>query len=232
MDVEAKAAAPPSMVADLLRRNGGNVSDIEFSVLEKILPQCTVGELRQVEKSSGGRDLSPVTDKLWRKFYEQKFGPLMTDASSKRMKENERYRWMELFDSKEKEELDEAEKKAAERLKRRYKEEALRKQSRRVVVCKETEVTSSSRNKRKRSEDEVPSSSSNKGSNSGSSCGGDDGPVRKRKESLIMKKARKDFVNCIEVKNITAMAMVKLQKGYSSKKDLTLKRCAVLAEEY
>lgn len=232
MDVEAKAAAPPSTVADLLRRKGGNVSDIDFSVLEKIIPQCTVGELRQVEKSSGGRDLSPVTDKLWRKFYEQKFGPLRTDAASKRMKENVRYRWMELYDSKEKEELDEAEKKAAERLKRRYKEEALRKQSRRVVVCKETEVPSSSRNKRKRSEEEVPSSSSNKGSNTGSYCGGDDGPVQKRRESLIMKKARKDFLNCMEVKNITAMAMVKLQKGYSSKKDLTLKRCAALAEEY
>ena len=42
-------------------------------ILKQVLPHCTVDQLKYVEKclKSKGRDLSPVTDKLWKKFYER-----------------------------------------------------------------------------------------------------------------------------------------------------------------
>lgn len=137
-NVEAKAAtASPSSVVDLMRRHGGDVSGIDSNLLEKILPQCTADELSRIEKNTRGRDLSPVTDKLWRKFYIEEFGASMADQVVENMKTNTNaaFRWKELFEKKV-EEVNKKENKAAERLKSRYQMEAARKESRRVVICR------------------------------------------------------------------------------------------------
>ncbi|KAM1490597.1 hypothetical protein ACFXTO_033702 [Malus domestica] len=47
-----------------------------------------------------------------------------------------------------------------------------------------------------------------------------------------MKKAKRDFLNCLEVKNLAAVAMAKLQKSYRSKKDSTFKRSAIVSEDH
>ena len=58
-------------------------------ILKQVLPHCTVDQLKYVEKclKSKGRDLSPVTDKLWKKFYERKFGVQNANVLTQRMKE-------------------------------------------------------------------------------------------------------------------------------------------------
>ncbi|CAN6582085.1 unnamed protein product [Malus baccata var. baccata] len=228
-NVEAKAAtAPPSSVVDLMRRHGGDVSGIDSNLLEKILPRCTVDELSRIEKSTRVRDLSPVTDKLWRKFYIEEFGASRADQVVENMKTNTNaaFRWKELFEKKV-EEVNKKENKAAERLKSRYQMEAARKESRRVVICTEAEAPSSTGNHKRRRSEEVPSSPSNKRrSSSGSNVSGH------KKASLIMKKAKRDFLNCLEVKNLAAMAMAKLQKSYCSKKDSTFKRSAIVSEDH
>ncbi|CAH9091125.1 unnamed protein product [Cuscuta epithymum] len=47
---------------------------------------CTIDELACIEKSTEGRDLSSVIDKLWKKFYEQEFGEENTKQVVERMK--------------------------------------------------------------------------------------------------------------------------------------------------
>ncbi|KAG4377393.1 hypothetical protein GLYMA_18G104250v4 [Glycine max] len=77
----------------------GNVGSFDQHLLEQILPHCTADQLMHVEKSTKGRDLSPVTDKLWKKFFEKQFGTNSTDEVIKRMKEKRvSFRWMQLFE--------------------------------------------------------------------------------------------------------------------------------------
>jgi len=46
-----------------------------------------------------GRDLSPVTDKLWKKFFEKQFGTNSTNEVIKRMKEKKvSFRWAQLYE--------------------------------------------------------------------------------------------------------------------------------------
>lgn len=52
-----------------------------------------------IDVLSQGRNLSPVTDKLWKKFFEKQFGTNSTDEVIKRMKEKRvSFRWMQLFE--------------------------------------------------------------------------------------------------------------------------------------
>ena len=50
----------------------GDVGDTDLNLLDHILPHCTIDQLMHIENSSKGRDLTPVTDKLWKNFYEKK----------------------------------------------------------------------------------------------------------------------------------------------------------------
>lgn len=96
--MEAKAAAPPSSVANLILHRGGNVSDVDFNILERILPHCTVDQLWNIEKSTRGRDLSPITDKLWEKICEAKFG---ADPRIEKIKRaNVVFRWVDVYEAK------------------------------------------------------------------------------------------------------------------------------------
>uniref|UniRef100_A0A7N0RIG0 Uncharacterized protein n=1 Tax=Kalanchoe fedtschenkoi TaxID=63787 RepID=A0A7N0RIG0_KALFE len=51
----------------------GDVGETDIELLGKILQHCTVDQLRHVEDSTEGRDLSPVTDVLWKNFYVKEF---------------------------------------------------------------------------------------------------------------------------------------------------------------
>ncbi|CAJ1964454.1 unnamed protein product [Sphenostylis stenocarpa] len=121
----------------------GNVGGVEQHLLERILPHCTVDQLMHVEKSTKGRDLSPVTDKLWKKFFEKQFGINSTNEVIKRMKEKKvSFRWMQLYEAKGKE-MAQVENEALDRIKQLYKKEDARKQSRQVRPC--TKVPPSSK---------------------------------------------------------------------------------------
>jgi len=168
----------------------GDVSHVDHHILERILPHCTLDQLMHIEKESEGMDLSPITDKLWKKFFEKQFGINCTNEVVKKMKEKGvSFTWLQLYEAKVKK-MAQAENEAVDRLAQRYKEEDARKQSRKIKTC--TKVPPSKRR----------------------FCG-DNGPgynLSNVKSSNIMKKSKKDFLNSFEVKNITAMKNNCIQK--------------------
>jgi len=170
----------------------GDVSHVDHHLLERTLPHCTLDQLMHIEKSSEGMDLSPITDKLWKKFFEKQFGINCTNEVVKKMKgKRVSFTWLQLYEAKVKK-MAQAENEAVDRLAQRYKEEDARKQSRKIKTC--TNVPPSKRR----------------------FCG-DNGPGSNVKSSNIMKKSKKDFLNSFfEVKNITAMKNNCVQKRSSS----------------
>ena len=82
---------------------------------------------------SKGRDLGPATDKLWKKFYERKFGVQSANVVAQRMKERKVwYKWVALYEAKLKE-VSEKANRAIERVGKLYEKEE-RKQSRQVKI--------------------------------------------------------------------------------------------------
>ncbi|KAL6191303.1 hypothetical protein ACLB2K_037694 [Fragaria x ananassa] len=76
------------------RRFLGDVSNMDLELIEQILPHCSKTQLIHIEKSTKDRDLSPVTDKLWKSFYEKEFGIESTESVSEIMKEwNLKFKW-------------------------------------------------------------------------------------------------------------------------------------------
>ncbi|TKY46812.1 Elongin-A protein [Spatholobus suberectus] len=172
----------------------GNVGCVDMHLLERILTHCTVEQLMHVEKSTKGRDLSPVTDKLWKKFFEKQFGANCTNEVIKRMREKRvSFRWMQLYEAKGKE-MAQAENEALDRIKQLYKKEDARKQSRQIRPC--TKVPPSSKRK----------------------FWGDNGPGYNvsNVKSNIMKKAKIEFLKSQEVKNLAAMKKNSIQRSQSS----------------
>ncbi|KAM5557337.1 hypothetical protein ABKV19_024624 [Rosa sericea] len=156
----------------------GDVGYLDFKFLDQVLPHCSKDQLIHIEKSTKNTDLTPITDKLWKKFFEREFGGKATDKVIEKMKiKKVNYKWSELYQAKSKR-VEKAEKEVGERLKKLYEKEVARKQSRRVRVL-----------------DKVPPSlSSNKiiGSNKG---------------SKLLNRVRKNYRNSLEVRNIEAMKM-------------------------
>ncbi|MFQ6630477.1 hypothetical protein Gotur_009102 [Gossypium turneri] len=104
----------------------GDVGETDSHLLERILPHCTVDQLLHVETSTKGRDLSSVTDKLWKNFYELQFGRESMKIVIERMKlKKASFRWRQLYEAKLKD-VQEAENKAIDRLKQLYKKEDAR----------------------------------------------------------------------------------------------------------
>lgn len=170
----------------------GDVGETDFDFLEQILPHCTKDQLMHVEKSTKGRDLSPVTDKLWKKFYEKDFGIERTNLVIERMRKKKvNFRWLQLYQAKLRE-VDEAENEAADRLKNSYKKEVARKQSRQVRIC-----------------EKVPPSSNKR------SWGGGNYNVSNTKGNL-MKKAKLDYLKSPEVRNAAAMKRPGFQRNLST----------------
>jgi elongin-A len=113
----------------------GDVSHVDHRMLERILPHCTLDQLMHIEKSTQGMDLSPITDKLWKKFFEKQFGINCTNEVVKKMKEKRvSFTWLQLYEAKVKK-VAQAENEAVDRLAQRYKEEDARKQSRKIKTC-------------------------------------------------------------------------------------------------
>ncbi|KAJ1441396.1 hypothetical protein SESBI_01541 [Sesbania bispinosa] len=172
----------------------GNVGSVDHHLLERILPHCTLDQLMHVEKASEGSDLSPVTDKLWKKFFEKQFGTNSTNEVIKRMREKRvSFKWMQLYEAKVKE-MAQAENEALDRIKQLYKKEDARKQSRQVRLC--TKVPPSSKRR----------------------FWGDNGPGYNvsNVKSNIMKKAKIDLLKSQEVKNLAAMKKNSIQRSNSS----------------
>lgn len=188
---------PPSLV-DLCVRKAvanvrylGDVGETDMHLLERILPHCTLEQLRHVENSTKGRDLSPVTDKLWKKFFELQFTVGSSNLVVERMRQNKvSFKWKELYEAKLKAN-EEAEKKAGSRLKKSYEEQLIRKQSRQVQTC-----------------NKVPPSSNKRGWWSGP------GYNLSGSKSNIMKKAKIELIKSQEVKNLTALRRNAVQRDY------------------
>ncbi|TXG55720.1 hypothetical protein EZV62_020976 [Acer yangbiense] len=101
----------------------GDVGETDLHLLDRILSHCTFDQLMHVENSTKGRDLTPVTDKLWKKFYKKEFGEKSLNVVIERMKEKKvTFRWKQLYEAKV-EDLNEAEKKTSDRLKKLYQKE-------------------------------------------------------------------------------------------------------------
>jgi len=177
------------------RRYLGDVGETALHLLERILPHCTVEQLMHIENSTEDRDLSPVTDNLWKKFYELQFGDKSTKLVVERMKEKKVvFKWKQLYQAKLKD-VEEAQQKSFDRIKKLYQKEDARKQSRQVRLC--TKVPPSS-NKR-----------SFYGGGPGSSIGNTKGS--------LMKKAKLDYLNSQEVKNATAMKKNLVQRTHHNR---------------
>lgn len=100
----------------------GDVGEVDLYLLKDILPHCNIDQLTHIENSTQGRDLSPVTDALWKRFYEQQFGVESANTVIKRMKQKKIvFKWRQLFEAKTKE-REEAQNKMGEKLKQRYAE--------------------------------------------------------------------------------------------------------------
>lgn len=122
----------------------GDVGETDLDLLKEILPHCTADQLAHIEKSTE-RDLSAVTDDLWKVFYERAFGSDSVNLVIKRMKQkNVNFKWSKLYEAKSKE-REEAQKKIAEQLKQRYAEEEKKKQSRQIRMVDKKPPTSNKR---------------------------------------------------------------------------------------
>ncbi|KAI3983438.1 hypothetical protein MKX01_038858 [Papaver californicum] len=125
-----------------------DVGETDIDLLGEILPHCKVDHLMHIEKSTIERDLSPVTDKLWRKFYEKHFGAESTKTLIERMnKRKVSFKWMQLYEAKQKD-LENVQEEYGNKLKELYKKEQNRRQSRQIqVVTKVSPANNSSNTK-------------------------------------------------------------------------------------
>ncbi|KAK3446215.1 hypothetical protein EUGRSUZ_A01953 [Eucalyptus grandis] len=142
---------PPSLVDLCVRtvidnlRYLGDVGGTDPQLLARILPHCTVDQLMHIEKSTKGRDLTPITDDLWKNFYEKEFGIRNTKLVNERMEDKGvSFRWSQLYEAKLKD-IEQAQKKSLDRMKQRYKETDARKQSRQVRLCTKVPPSSNKR---------------------------------------------------------------------------------------
>ncbi|KAF3444944.1 hypothetical protein FNV43_RR14637 [Rhamnella rubrinervis] len=179
----------------------GDVGETDIDLLDRILPHCTLDQLMHVEKCTKGRDLSPATDKLWRKFYEKEFGVKQTsDVVENMRKKKVTFKWKQLYEAKLKVEAERINK-AGARLTQGYKKEDARKQSRQIQLC--TKVPPSG-NKR--------------------FFGGPSYNVSNLKSNL-MKKAKIEFLKSDEVKNLSAMKKNAVHRNHGASS--MMKPCSV-----
>ncbi|XP_058096526.1 uncharacterized protein LOC131242119 [Magnolia sinica] len=169
----------------------GDVGETDIYLLKDILPHCTLDQLMHIEECSQGRDLSPVTDNLWKNFYEKHFGEESVNLVVKRMKRKQVvFKWRLLYEAKVKE-RDEAQQKSVDRLKKLYEEEGVRKQSRQIQLCSK-----------------VPPSSKKRNSFGGHGPGNNFSNVK----GNLMKKAKMEYHNSHEARVHEAMRKKELQR--------------------
>uniref|UniRef100_M1BGC0 Protein pof4 n=1 Tax=Solanum tuberosum TaxID=4113 RepID=M1BGC0_SOLTU len=174
----------------------GDVGETDTHLLERILPHCSLEQLTHVENSTEGRDLSQVTDRLWKRFYQIEFGDKSINQVVERMKKVKvTFKWKQLYEAKT-EEMEETQQRSFERIKELYQNEN-------ASMC----FTSVSLFFNLYSQTAKPTSSSlHKGSGLGSNFGNTKSP--------LMKKAKIEFVNSREVKNLAAMKNKSVQRNH------------------
>lgn len=176
-------------------RHIGDVGETDLHLLERFLPHCTLDQLMHIENSTEERDLSQVTDKLWKKFYKKQFGSNSTQLVVERMKQKKfSFKWKQLYEAKL-EDMEKAQKHSSERIKQLYKKEDARKQSRQICLCTKVPPSSGKRN---------------------FFGGGGPGSSICNTMSGLMKKAKLEFLNSREVKNLSAMKKQTVQSNYRS----------------
>ncbi|KAJ1267468.1 hypothetical protein BS78_07G058500 [Paspalum vaginatum] len=120
----------------------GSVDGVETELLKRILPHCTLDQLTRIE-SRTEMDLSPVTDPLWRQFYQREFGQEHTNLVIKKMKlGGANYKWRDLFKTKT-EIQKKKEDKMVENFTKKLQAEKAEKQSKQIKLC--TKVPPSSK---------------------------------------------------------------------------------------
>ncbi|RLN03810.1 hypothetical protein C2845_PM13G04300 [Panicum miliaceum] len=105
-------------------RDLGSVDGVEMELLKRILPHCTLAQLTRVENRTK-MDLSPITNSLWKRFYQREFGEEHTNMVIKRMKASGGrvcYTWRELFKAKT-EKQKEVEDKMLEKIAKKFQAE-------------------------------------------------------------------------------------------------------------
>ncbi|KAH9296425.1 hypothetical protein KI387_040013, partial [Taxus chinensis] len=147
---------PPSLLELCLQnaidciRYLGDVGETESDLLKVILVHCTPEQLKFIEDSTEGRDLSPVTDSIWLKFYERKFGEENANLVKKRMKQKGVcFKWKLLFEAKAEEHEKEQQKtlqKSLNRLKQLYAKADQEKQNKQIQICTKVPPTKRNRN--------------------------------------------------------------------------------------
>ncbi|XP_047320364.1 uncharacterized protein LOC124924355 [Impatiens glandulifera] len=81
----------------------GDVGDTEILLLDPILSQCTIQQLIHIEESTKGRDLSEITDEVWKRSYQTDFGVISASLVIERIHENNvSYKWKILYEAKKK----------------------------------------------------------------------------------------------------------------------------------
>ncbi|CAH2058311.1 unnamed protein product, partial [Thlaspi arvense] len=200
MMFEGLSKQPPSLVDLCLRtaidnvRYIGYVGGVDFHLLEQIMQHCTLEQLMHIEDSTQDTDLSPVTNKFWKRFCEKQYAAdveelylVVEDLKKRKMS----FKWRELYEAKLKA-VQEDEKEAINKLKQRYKAEDARKQSRQTKLCSKT----------------PPAKKAFWGN-------GASGYNVSNVKSNIMKKAKLDLLKSQEVKNLTAIKRNTIQKSFS-----------------
>ncbi|KAL5722733.1 hypothetical protein ACHQM5_006217 [Ranunculus cassubicifolius] len=182
----------------------GDVGETDIELLKDILPHCTADQLMRIEKSTQGRDLSSVTNKLWRRFFQQKFGMETFHSLSENLKRNKVvFTWRMLYEA-QLEDLELVQKENAEKLKQKYREENLKKQSRQVQIVSK-----------------VPPSSNKRNFCFGGGGGGggwNSSPSKfPNAKGNLMKKARMEFLNSHEVKAQSVMKRIALKSSQSAR---------------
>ncbi|KAK9286026.1 hypothetical protein L1049_025229 [Liquidambar formosana] len=172
----------------------GDVGETDIDLLGHILPHCNADQLMHVEKCTEGRDLSPVTDTLWKKFYEIEFGARSTNLVVEKMKQKKvSFKWRLLYEAKLKD-VEEVQQRSLDRISQLYKKEDARKQSRQVQLCSK-----------------VPPGSKRRfhgGSGAGNNFS--------NSKSNLMKKSKIDYLNSQEVRNLAAMKKNSLKTNRSA----------------
>ncbi|TVU42974.1 hypothetical protein EJB05_09401 [Eragrostis curvula] len=121
----------------------GSVDGVEMELLKRILPHCTLEQLTRIE-SRTQMDLSPITDPLWKRFYQRQFGEDHTNGVIMKMKArpDKHYKWKDLFRVKN-EKQQEMEDMMVERFTKKFQAEKAEKQSKQIKLC--TKVPPSSK---------------------------------------------------------------------------------------
>ncbi|WVZ94895.1 hypothetical protein U9M48_040727 [Paspalum notatum var. saurae] len=114
----------------------GSVDGVETELLKRILPHCTLDQLTRIE-SRTQMDLSPVTDPLWRQFYQREFGQEQLNIAIENVKQagpKAHYKWRDLFKTKaEIQKLKED--KMVEDFTKKLQAEKAEKQSKQIKLC-------------------------------------------------------------------------------------------------